>query len=368
MRLQHTSILFSLLLVNASTAAPEAQFFGEWLGSDEIKVTQATTLARFDGQNYRIEANYTWNQLSLDYSPNAPIDPFGFARSLDEMGHTFSLLGRWEKGPVRLLSSLGGFDGFRDPNSVWLAEYYRQQWDGVTIPGQTWRESSPSGLNAGLGIRYEYLPASGYAQLDVAFADEKIAPGYEAELDLSQGVFALVRGVERLQTWSSTLTLENVLTSYMRSQQQLSIVKTTARSHRYSWSGNLIYAMNDAFTLRAQGAYTKEGGEFHAWSAGLTGIYSLTESWQISLSARYYSDSGQIENANLVSSAAPELISKQFVLGIHWHNADESNTFSLSAGPYSTNYAATGIGTERFANLYLDRNWLYLQSSYSIKF
>lgn len=198
-----------------------------------------------------------------------------------------TVLSRRDFGQWRVLASAGIFTGYRDLSSAWLDEYYRQQWKDIPIPGDRYEEPDPWGYTIGGGLRYEYLPASGWVQLDLGFQQETVAPGYEADFDEVLQAFALNRGQTNIETWSATITLENIPTAWLRTQQQLVVSSTTDRTERYAVqsSGNL--SLHERLVFRGVGAYALEGGDFHSWSAGGTFIYALSDHWSASLSNPY---------------------------------------------------------------------------------
>ena len=117
--------------------------------------------------------------------------------------------------------------------------------------------------------------------------------------------------------------------------------------------------------VRTQGGYTREDPEFRAWYVGSSIDFELTPSCILSVSGRYYTDTGEIENS-LFSSAAPGVETFQTGLGLRYLWPRSSIKFFLA--PYFTRYEPFGLGTAFFQNLYQDRDWGVAQFAYAIQF
>ena len=83
-------------------------------------------------------------------------------------------------------------------------------------------------------------------------------------------------------------------------------------------------------------------------------------------SGRWYTDTGEIDDSLLLSSAAPELETWHIGLGIRWQGANSA--VKLSGGPYFTRYGALGPYTESFHNLYRGRDWGIVQLAFTHQF
>lgn len=296
-----------------------------------------------------------WASMGFDYEP-VSFDFLGSPAVVEEgrLAGQLSLRQRvFER--FALLGAAGLYDGFTDYRSAWIDEYFRQQYG--TLPG--YEEAAPRGANVQAGVRWEYVPASSYLQLDAAFLRDQIAPGYEIDFD------GLRRGRPVLYTTVWSLLAENILTPRLRSQVAIRLADTTEREPRYAAQGWLNWAAAEGLVLRATGGYTIEDPTFEAWFLGLTLERELASSLWLSLSGRYYADTGEIETS-LFSTAAPGLSAWQVGVGAHY--AWAASTLRLYVAPYFTDYEPFSLGTAFFANLYRDRSWGIVQAAYSLEF
>ncbi|MEZ5277281.1 MAG: hypothetical protein R3F07_12940 [Opitutaceae bacterium] len=289
--------------------------------------------------------------MSVDYEP-IDFDLNGESTHLHEQ--TLAVQGSFRhafEGAWTGLISGSAYDGYADYRSLWLAEYYRQQFSGLgDIPGfDLWREPDPHGVSFSAGMRWEYLPASGFLQLDLAHARDVIAPGYEIDFD------GLVSGPSVLTARSIGLTLENVLTPRLRTLLQLQAAETTGRDPRLSalFSANL--AFNTAWRIRGRIGGATEGPDFRSLYGSLAVEGDLSETWTVFATVRGYEDNGEIEDALLFSAAAPGLTTGSAGIGIKGTHRNLS--WRLAWTPYRTDYEETGLGTIFFSNLYRDRSW-----------
>jgi hypothetical protein len=86
----------------------------------------------------------------------------------------------------------------------------------------------------------------------------------------------------------------------------------------------------------------------------------------LSLTGRYYHDTGELENSLLLSSGAPPLESWEFGIGLRYRWG--SSLIRLYAGPFWTNYTRHGDASAEFTYLYTDRNWGLAQLTFSRQF
>ena len=122
--------------------------------------------------------------------------------------------------------ALGGYDGYQDYRSLWLNEFYRQEYPDGYIEAEPW------GVNVGVGLRWEYAPTTGFLQVYYAWQKDKIAPGYE-----KKPFEPLARGRDELDTYTASVTLENILTPSFRSQVVGLVMDTTGREFALRRSG-----------------------------------------------------------------------------------------------------------------------------------
>ena len=118
---------------------------------------------------------------------------------------------------------------------------------------------------------------------------------------------------------------------------------------------------------RLTGGYTEESPQFEAWFTAATVERDWNETWFVSLTGRYYTDTGQIENALLAeNTAAPPLEAFQVGLGLRWQGL--SSSAKLVVGPYFTRYDPTGVNASIYGHLYQDRDWLSVQFAVAHEF
>jgi hypothetical protein len=254
-----------------------------------------------------------------------------------------------------LNGALGGYDGYQDYRSLWLNEFYRQEYPDGYIEAEPW------GVNVGIGLRWELAPTTGFLQFDYAWQKDEIAPGYE-----KKPFEPLARGRDDLDTHTVRVMLENVLTPSLRSQITGLVMDTTGRELRYGGQASLNWALAESWVLRSTVGYSEEAPRFEAWFVDETLEMDIDEQWYFSLTGRWYTDTGEIDDSLLLSSAAPELETWHIGLGIRWQGANSA--VKLSGGPYFTRYGALGPYTEPFHNLYRGRDWGIAQLAFTHQF
>jgi thiol-disulfide isomerase/thioredoxin len=348
-------------LIEAATGPPvgrRGDISFEALLASDIKIT-STTLnygQQHGGTQWRI--NYTHNTIGEDYEPYALFDFLGYPEHItDDYDAGAVSLRQKLSDPLTLSVAGGGYAGFTDYRSLWLANYYKQQFS--FLPG--YETPRPYGYNASAALRWEYLPATGFAEASFLYAHDEIAPGYEYEPELG-----LLRGLERLETYSPTLKFENLLSRRVRMLNELQITFTTGREVRWAYRNSINFALGERWVWRTLGGYTFENPTLRAWFAGATLEYEIATHWLVNVSGMYYTDTGEIENSAFISTAAPGLETWQGGLGLRY--AGETSSFSISVAPILANYEPVQVGTRPFTNLYRDREWVSLQAAWSITF
>jgi len=321
----------------------------------DVQLTQGSASYRVGPGLWEASLNAGFGTIGLDYAP-VGFDFLGQNARVDELRAFTQAAGRWRLFEVLTLVAGGGiYDGFTDYRSAWLSEYYRQQFS--TLPGYI--APTPAGHNLSGGLRWEYLPATGFAQLDFSYLNDEIAPGYEIDFD------GLRHGRPFLYTTVWRLAFENVLHRRLRVMHEFRRIDTSDRELRLGYQGSVNLALGERWIVKAQGGATTEQPEFDAWYVGGTVEYEIAPRWQLSAGGRYYADSGEIENSNF-SNAAPPLHAWQAGVGMRY--VTERWSFKLYAAPYATRYDPFGIGTAFFANLYRGRNWALVQTAVEYNF
>jgi thiol-disulfide isomerase/thioredoxin len=323
--------------------------------SSDIQLMQESASYRIGSGMWELTLTGGLGTIGADYVP-VDFDFLGKSTRLDELRGFGQLSGRWQWGERLTVVGGGGlYDGFADYRSVWLSEYYRQQFS--TLPG--YESPNPSGHNVSGGVRWEYWAAVGFAQLEVGYLADRIAPGYEIDFE------GLRQGRTTLHTTSWRISLENVLHRRLRVLHEFRRIDTSDRDSRLGYQGTANFALGERWVARVQGGLSSEEPQFESWYAGATLEYELAAGWLVSVSARYYEDTGEIENSNF-TNAAPPLEAWQAGLGLRY--VGDGWAFKLFAAPYSTRYGAFGIGTAFFANLYRDRGWGLVQAALDWEF
>ncbi|NDV63320.1 hypothetical protein G0Q06_12715 [Puniceicoccales bacterium CK1056] len=362
-----TTLFSCLALAALAQESPLLDASGEWLESDDVRVQTAWTSIQAPlAVDLMISGRVDYMGHRIEYQPNAPIDPFGEAVQIDETQVGLQLDLEKRRNRHQITASLNAYDGFRNFSSIWIDRYYRQQYGQGGIPGVSYESPEPKGFGTNFSYRYEAIPAAGYLTVSIGFLRDTVAPGYEIE-DLGTS-FELVQGEDSLNTWTGSIEWEGVVNSRARTRQTIRITNTTERDPRYGWSGALNFLISDKWISRTNGAYATEDPDFEAWSLSQTIECAIHPRWSLSATFRYYKDTGQIEAANLISSAAPELSTRQAFIALRYESEDQLSSYSFSVGPYETHYGQTGIGTERFFYLYQDRDWLWARISGRIVF
>jgi len=326
--------------------------------SSDIQLT--TTTFDYGQQQGGTEWNihYTYSTYGEDYAPFKQFDFLGSAERLDEDYHSGGASVRQKLGDRFTLSGSGGFySGFTDFRSLWLANYYKQQFNFV--PGYS--RPDPQGFNASTGLRWEYQPTTGFIEATFLYANDEIAPGYEFEPTLGQAV----HGRDILHTYSPSLKLENVLTTRVRTLNEFQLTLTSDRQPRYAYRGAVNVALGERWVWRVTGGYTQEDPTLRAWHVGATLECEVAPRWLVSVSGLYYRDTGEIENSLFISTAAPGLRTWQGGIGLRY--AGVKSSFHIAFAPVWSEYDPVQVGTRPFTNLYRDRTWYSVQAAWSFE-
>jgi hypothetical protein len=313
------------------------------------------------------EAAFSYASFDIDYRPFTEFDFFGFEESLHEDRFSGQVNLRHEiVERITLVGTAGIYDGYPDYRRVWIANRYRQKYDHPDfprIPG--YEEPDPKGWHALAGARWEYLPRAGFAELRLGFAFDQTAPGYEDSED-ANGDFLLRRGRERLETKSLSVSSENVIGPRLRALNEFSFSETTARDMRFTYQGSLNLALGQRWVVRGYGGISTEEPTFDAHFLGATIEWEVIRRLLLSVTGRYYKDTGEIEDSLLTSSAAPGLESWETGLGLRYTWGQSS--IKIYGAGFWTNYDPIDVGTAEFTYLYRDRNWGLAQIAYSVQF
>lgn len=344
--------------LTASVLSAHALEIGaDGLWANDILLTDTTATHIYTLGKTELRTSYGFSTLDLDYDPaEEAFVTWREPADVSEKQHTIQAAAQHTLSPSLTLNvSLGGYDGFQDYRSLWLNEFYRQEYPFG------YEQADPHGLNLGAGLRWEYAQTTAFVQLDSAWQTDTIAPGYEKKPFLP-----IVRGRNELDTNTASLTFENILTPTFRSQLIALVTDTTGRNLRYGGQASLNWALAENWVLRSTVGYSEEAPRFEAWFVEETLETDIDGRWYFSLTGRWYEDTGEIDDSLLLSSSAPELETWHIGFGIRWQG--EKSALKLSGGPYFIRYGALGPYTEPFQNLYRGRDWGVVQLGYSHQF
>ena len=327
----------------------------EILRSDLFDVRLLTVQADQAIHAWELQTTLSRSEYDLDFRP-APFDLLGVATRLREETHSLNLAASRSLGDRMSVDlGLGYRDGFPNYRAVWLDTYFDQHFaplDGV--PGhELYQDFDPSAFSFNAGFKWEYLPANGTATVTLARIQDEVSPGYEIDFE------GIVRSELVLATTSLSVASENVLTQRLRSRVVLSASETSAREIRYSGEVALNAALGDRFIWRNKVGASTENPQFDAYFFDTALEFAATDRLSVYVSARRYSDTGEVENALLFTTAAPGLDNDSLGVGLRY--AGETWAAKLAAKHSRSDFEATNENTDFFRNLYLDADWLTLQ-------
>ncbi len=327
--------------------------------ASDIMLTDETAEYRQTRPGSELALALSHGHIELRYQPEEPLEK---ERRLEEDHYGLQARGRLRaQDRLELRASGGGYYGYMDYHSLWLNEHFRQVFGNR--PG--YDTAHPWGCNGSGGLRWEYLPSAGFLQGDLAFQHDLIAPAYD--VSLASPPPRLIRFREDYDTLGGRLTLENVLSRRLRALQELQFIDTTDRQLRLAGQSSLNAALGEHWVSRLVLAGTHEAPRFDSWSGGVVLERDWRGTWFASAQARYYKDTGQVENALLaLNTAAPPLETVDLGLGLRWQGLKSS--VKLVFGPYFTRYERPAPNALTFAHLYQNRDWFSAQLAFAHEF
>ncbi len=339
-------------------ASRSAEGAAEILETDGIQLSSFKISAREVRPWWEGRLTLTTQGYAVKYRPDIVIPNLSFARDRSErqVAGNVALGGRVTE-KWRWLATGGLSDGFADFKSVWLEEYYRQSFSRL----KGYEKVEPSGFNLGGGLRWEYLPTTGFAQAEVAYQKDSVSPSYDKPVGAP-----LIRGLDRIETWSGRLASENVVTRRLRMRHELQVVDSTERDLRYSGQSQFNYAVAERWTLKGAVGGTWEPPDFSAYLANGTVEFDWADSWALRGFAHYYTDDGLIRDPRVISSAQPSLVTYLLGLGVRYSTARVE--VDVAVGPYFTDYARLPSSGRDFKDLYRDRVWWFAQLGIAFHF
>jgi hypothetical protein len=337
----------------------QVEFNTDVLSASDLTLSDGSIAYRADNGRYGLGLSINHGYMDLDYHPNPVADLIGQSKNLSKNrigGQLFFNIPISKK--VRWRLGAGFYDGYTNFRSLWLNEYYRQQFSNL----KGYQVAEPNGVNGLTGLRWEYLPATGVAELNLGYQVDQISPGYDRPL-----FQPLDRGRDRLKTGGLNISIEQVINPKLRGRLQYGLTDTTIRSLRMAAQVSLNYSIAESWVIRGSIAQTSEQDGFRSHSIEGMIEHDWSNRWFLGLGARSYRDNGDIENSLfVVSTAAPDLKSSQAFVSLKWTN--EKTSLRIEAGPYFTDYAAPDSIVAPFAFLYTDRNFFRAGFSYTYSF
>lgn len=329
----------------------------EHAATDDARLESVALGAECAPLPWQMVATATSDRVAVDYAP-APRDIVSRARHRTEQRSAleFKLRGRTDRD-FSPTFGLGGYRGFTDFRSVWLAEYYRQLFE--VVPGYI--AASPRGWHAVLGGRWDYRPGNAVWQATLVRQGDRLSPAYEPQIG-----GPLRRGRESLHTTALRLSAENVLAPTVRTLLETGATTTTGRATRWSVQGSLNWSAGERWTVRTVVAGVRERPAFQAESLAWSLEHDWAARWFAGVLIRGYRDRGEVVDPLLVSTAAPAQRTRHLAVSVR--RQGERSAWRLEAGPYQSRYQEVALASAQFARLYRNRHWLRVQGTASWQF
>lgn len=291
----------------------------------------------------------------LDYAPGPTGGEFG---NLSEATGQYSLglTHEWNNHWSSTVNA-GFYDGFSEYRSIWITEYYRQEFIGFPDGYQT---PDPHGESIGASVEWDYLPGTGSAEFSIRYAHDEIAPGWSFD----PFVGSPVPGASSLNTVSGNLRAEHALTGWLEAQTEVSLRKVTDRDPRIGISHGWAASVGPV-DFRISGGYADEEPRYDALYGSAIVEWMFLPQWSFYTGYRLYSDSGEIQ-ASGFNASAPALRSSEIFGGVVWDRGDLA--VSAGIGFLKSDYEALGEDNIFFENLYRDRDWKTFRLSAAFKF
>lgn len=325
----------------------------EFLAADDINIdSYLLTYSGTEGP-WTLGASVGFLKYQVDFVPTIVGEP----ANLDEDTETFSLklTREWSKDWSSSLT-LGGYQGFSEYRSIWIAEQYRQDFLGFPDDYET---PDPFGRSVTATTIWNYAPGAGSAAFSLTYGRDVIAPGWSFD----PNIFQVVAADDTLETFSANLRVDHALNGWLKTALDATATQVSDRDPRFSIS-NTWAATYRQVGLRLNGGYTEEAPGFSATFGSAILEWNFHPQWSVYAGYRIYEDSGEIQ-ASGFNALAPEVASSEFFTGIQWNRGDISA--SAGIGFLMTDYAEPDANNLFFGNLYRDRDWrtFRLSASYS---
>jgi hypothetical protein len=326
----------------------------EFLEADDISIdSYLLTYSGGEGP-WTLKASVGYLNYQTDFVPTI----VGVPAKLEENTETFNvqLTREWNKAWSNSLS-VGGYKGFSEYRSIWIAEQYRQDFLGFP---NDYEAPDPSGRSVTATTIWNYAPGAGSATLALTYGRDVIAPGWSFD----PIVFQAVAAADTLQTFSANIRVDHALNGWLKTAVDATTTQISERDPRFSIS-NTWAATYAQLGLRLNGGYTEETPGFSATFGSAILEWNFHPQWSVYTGYRVYVDSGEIQ-ASGFNALAPEVNSTEFFTGIQWNRGDISA--SAGIGFLKTDYAKLDANNLFFGNLYQDRDWQTFRFAASYNF
>jgi len=340
------------------TANYSVEVAGEALVSPDLSIVDAAIHLSRSTSRWEQDFTFTQSYNRIEYRP--PIAPGPWEQPevrKETMDGLRFRVGRTGGATMVPYMKAGVNKGYTDHRSIWIDEYYRQNFESDAA----YKQADPWGGSVSLGLRWEYSPSTAFLEGSVTYQFDEVTPGYFPELRSP-----LRRGVDELHTWGFRLSSENAWSPRFRILQEISLIETTGREARFACAGSFNYALGEKWTIRATLDGATEKPDFVAGSVGCFVERELREYLLAGAGLRWYEDSGELEDKTIISSAAPSLKTLRAEGGVKW--IGKQVAIRLNTGVYLTHYGETGTGSEEFFHLYDDRNWAIVDLAIAWRF
>ena len=328
----------------------------EGLASDDIVLSDSLVYLRYRKLDTEALISFKHARHWIDYRP-PDSSLVGEARDRDATKNSLRLSAQGRlRDDLLWLFEGGGYAGFVDYQSLWIDEYFRQQFAGY--PG--YEETDPMGADALIGVRWDYLKESGFFQFSLFGGGDRITPQWEA--DVGKPLTSTDSSVQFIGT---RLELENVLSTRLRTHNSLSMVDNSERSPRWSFETMNNYALTDSWVLKGTMGAAVENPDFHAFWTTLAAEWDHQQTWFLGLNFRFYTDSGELDGFSTYGVAAPPATTFGTSATLRWIQGEQQASFGI--GPYWTRYDQAD-NTSPVSVLFEDRSWLSVQAAWSCRF
>lgn len=328
--------------------------FVELLSSADLVLSEAGLEARMEraGRSYRL--GVTQGDIELDFvSPDTILQDV----SRNERRSGLQAQVQWPIAETMELQLGGsGYSGYADYRSLWLDEYYRQQYG--SLPG--YQTAHPQGYGVSAGIRWAYRPGLGYVTATLGARIDRFSPAYEPQLTFP---ITLERAQDRYETFDASLAFENVFSRRLRALQEIRASETTDRATRWAIKSGWNMALAEPLVFRINLSGSREGDTLSAYALQGTLEYDWNARWFLGITGGMYEDAGQFEPTLAGDTSAPALRSWLALLSLRFQG--QRTALKLAAGPYSSTYLETP--DNEFRTLYRDRDWFHLNLALSYR-